>query len=185
MKNLRLIPLFDGFNAAGSASWAPADDRIMGGESVAQIRLNSDDGCMIACLSGQVSLAHGGGFVQMKWPLDSANFNWQGIVGIYLETRGNGERYNLHLRTRQLALPWQSFRHSFVSNEDWQTHFLPFAEFQAYRTTQALQPAKSRSIGIVAIGRAFQADVCVRQLGFYMLKDESITPIRSPSSELV
>jgi hypothetical protein len=33
--------------------------------------------------------------------------------------RGNGEEYNIHLRTTALDRPWQSFRKSFRANPQW------------------------------------------------------------------
>ncbi len=160
-----IVKLYDG--CPSNHHWQTADDRVMGGVSVAHTHANSDEATGGICLGGQVSLANRGGFVQMKWPLDEHSKPQAGVEGVFIEVRGNGEVYNLHLRTTQLWLPWQSFRHTFITTSDWQPLFIPFIAFEAYKTSSKLDPLKLRSLAVVAIGRAFTADVCVRQLGFY------------------
>lgn len=159
--------LYDGYDTNPLMHWQSADDRVMGGESIARLEQKFEENAHLACLSGRVSLANRGGFIQMKWPVDSSAFDLSNISGVYLEVRGNGETYNVHLRSRQLWLPWQSYRQTFNTTQSWQTIYLPFSAFMGYKTSKPLEPAELSKIGIVAIGRAFEVDVCVRQLGFY------------------
>lgn len=165
--NRKVFPLFEAQHSAELSLWSVADDRVMGGESIAQLERQAQGHDSCVCLSGRVSLARGGGFVQMRWPLKSHGVQAEHCIGIYLEARGNGETYGVHLRTRQLFLPWQSFRSSFVASDEWTTLFLPFAAFEPYRTQAKLDIHALVKIGIVAIGRAFDAEVCVRKMGFY------------------
>jgi hypothetical protein len=146
--------------------WETADDRVMGGISVAQLSERVVEQSRCRCLSGEVSLENRGGFVQMKWPMPSP-FDASGFSGIYIEAWGNNESYNVHVRTGQLWLPWQSFRLSFIATSEWQTHYFSFNQFANYKTWSQLDASGITKIAIVAIGRAFQADVCVRALGFY------------------
>jgi hypothetical protein len=88
-------------------------------------------------------------------------------AGIELDVLGNGERYNLHLRTEDMQYPWQSYRASFTAAADWTTVHLPFRDFEPHRLDSPLAPGRIRRIGLVAIGRAFQADLCLGRLAFY------------------
>lgn len=87
--------------------------------------------------------------------------------GVRLRVRGNGESYNLHLRTSDLWLPWQSYRASFVAAPEWTWVELPFADFAPHRMSKAFDSRRLSRIGVVAIGRDFTAEVCVNSLGFY------------------
>ena len=84
-----------------------------------------------------------------------------------MDVYGNDEAYNLHLRTDDLWLPWQSYRATFQAPAHWQTVQLPFSDFTPYKTSKTLDLGELERIGVVAIGRAFRADVCVARLGFY------------------
>ena len=82
-------------------------------------------------------------------------------------TRGNGESYSVHLRTSDAVRPWQSYRAHFVAQPEWGSIELPFAEFTPHRLDAPLDPRRLKRIGIVAIGRAFAADLNLAQLEFY------------------
>lgn len=148
--------------------WRFVGDQVMGGRSSGQIRTEVIDGVEGTCLSGKVSLANKGGFIQMAWDFSEEQAaHAQQFDGFYLDVIGNGEGYNLHLRTSQLWLPWQSFRSGFRAGSGWQRLLFPFSEFQSYRTYARLNVSKLKRIGVVAIGREFEAQVCVRSFGFY------------------
>jgi len=159
--------LYDGCDPTSLPRWQSADDRVMGGDSIAHVEQKIEEDARLACLSGRVSLANRGGFIQMEWPVEPSAFDLSSMSGVYLEVHGNGEAYNVHLRTRQLWLPWQSYRQTFNATQSWQTIYLPFSAFMGYKTSKPLEPAELSKIGIVAIGRAFEVDVCVRHLGLY------------------
>ena len=89
---------------------------------------------------------------------------WTGIV---LDVCGNGERYNLHLRTADVVRPWQLPQTSSSATPDWRTIQLPFATFEPHRIDAPLDLARLRRLGVVAIGRAFTADVAIGGLRFY------------------
>jgi hypothetical protein len=71
------------------------------------------------------------------------------------------------LRTAGLWFPWQSYRASFDASNDWQSIRIPFAELEAYKTGQSFDASKLKRIGIVAIGRDFQASLCLASVKFY------------------
>ena len=81
--------------------------------------------------------------------------------------RGNGEKYSVHLRTLDNVRPWQSYRAHFTAGSDWETMDLPFETFVPYRLEAPLDTTRLRRIGLVAIGRAFYADLAVAELAFY------------------
>jgi len=95
-------------------------------------------------------------------PFDASNFE-----GLLLEIAGNGEQYNLHLKTTDLWFPWQSYRYSFVAEQDWRQIRVRFSELTAYRTYSRFNPEKVTRIGLVAIGREFDADLCLGSIRFY------------------
>ncbi len=146
--------------------WETADDRVMGGVSVANMTPSNRLDLACSCLSGRVSLENRGGFLQMKWSFDPP-VNGNDFKGVYLHVLGNNESYNLHIRTNQLWLPWQSFRASFMTESKWQFVYLPFSQFENYKTFSTIDPEHIKKIAIVAIGRVFEADVCIHEMGFY------------------
>jgi hypothetical protein len=81
--------------------------------------------------------------------------------------RGNDELYSIHLRTPDNVRPWQSYRAHFTAGSDWETIDLPFETFVPHRLELPLDKTRLRRIGLVAIGRAFCADLAVSELAFY------------------
>lgn len=98
---------------------------------------------------------------------DGKTFDASGWVGIELNVRGNKEIYEIRLRTDQLSRPWQSFRAEFVAPVDWTTLRFPFADFEPHKTEAKFDPARLRRIGVLAIGREFEADVAVTAVRLY------------------
>jgi hypothetical protein len=126
------------------------------------------DGRRALCLSGDVSLENNGGFVQVNLDLATAGLlDGSDFDGVRLVVRGNGEAYNLHLKTSATSMPWQSYRADFAAGPTWREVRLPFADFVPHRLVPALDVTRLRRLGIVAIGRAMRADVCVSEIGLY------------------
>ncbi|MCU7916664.1 MAG: CIA30 family protein, partial [Candidatus Thiodiazotropha sp. (ex Gloverina cf. vestifex)] len=84
-----------------------------------------------------------------------------------VEVFGNQADYNLHLRSNDVWLPWQSYRASFQATPSWQTVKLPFDRFVGYRIDKALDTRHLKRVGLVAIGSAFAADLCIARVEFY------------------
>lgn len=149
--------------------WEYVADSVMGGVSTGRATRATQDGKDAMRLQGQVSLDNNGGFVQMAFDLGDDNevFDASGFTGIWLEVRGNGEEYDLRLRTDELQRPWHSFRSDFVATGEWTIVRLPFDTFERHRTDLAFDPARLRRVGVLAIGREFEADVSVAGVGFY------------------
>jgi hypothetical protein len=73
----------------------------------------------------------------------------------------------LHLRTGDTRIVWQSYRVSFLAGPRWETLYFPFEDFQPHRIDKPLDTSTLRRLGVVAIGREFQADLCIARLAFY------------------
>ena len=152
--------------------WRMISDGVMGGRSQGSVVRDAKEGRPCVRLRGTVSLENGGGFLQMVQDIDTSTAaelpHYRGVV---LDVYGNGETYGAHLRSKDNWLPWQAYRASFATEPTWQTIHLPFDSFDGYRTSTPLDPARLKRISIVAIGREFNADLCIGRLGFY--KDSS------------
>jgi hypothetical protein len=148
--------------------WRLVTDQVMGGRSSGELAPDQYLGHGCLRMRGRVSTEDNGGFVQLALDLTNGKqLDVSGYTGLELEVAGNGERYNLHLRTSELWLPWQSYRAEFVAGPEWREIRIPFGKFEAYRTRSGFNPAKLIRIGIVAIGRPFDADLCVGRVFFY------------------
>ena len=149
--------------------WELVTDRVMGGCSTGRMTRETVAGRPAIRLTGDVSLANNGGFVQIALDLAPGGdtLDASGRAGIALDARGNGARYALHLRSADVLRPWQSWRQSFVAAPDWRTVRLPFDGFVPHRIEGPPDLARLRRIAIVAIGRAFEADVAVAGLRFF------------------
>ncbi len=120
------------------------------------------------CLRGEVRLENNGGFVQAALDLaPRGDLDASAYTGIRLLVRGNGEPYNLHLKTADLRLPWQSYRSRFPTGPEWREIRLPFGDFEPHRTGVPLDTRQLHGLGLVAIGRAFAAELCVSEIGLY------------------
>lgn len=143
-------------------TWRYVADTVMGGVSQGQAVL---EGTMLR-LTGSVSTANNGGFIQMRTDLP------EGVPSrtthIHLRVRGNGEAYFVHLRSVHSQRPWQSYRARFLTSADWQDIALPLSEFSPSRDSlpDQIAAADIRSLGLVAYGRDHVADLSVSHLGF-------------------
>ncbi len=148
--------------------WRLVSDRVMGGISNGTMVREMVAGRPAIHMRGDVSLENNGGFVQIALDLapgsDAVDASaWRGLE---LDVFGNGEEYGVHLRTAELSRPWQSYRQSFRAEPRWQTIRLAFPDFVPHRTDIPLNMHRLRRIGVVAIGRAFSADLAVGGLRY-------------------
>ena len=149
--------------------WRGFSDQVMGGISKETIERAEIDGRPALRLSGDVRLENNGGFIQAALDLapEGRILDASAFTGVLLVARGNGERYGVHLRTPDRVRPWQSYRASFIAGPEWREIRLPFTRFQPYRLTEPLDVRHLRRLGLVAIGRAFHADLAVSTIGLY------------------
>ena len=146
--------------------WSVVTDGVMGGVSSASLSGVEREGRRCLHLRGFVNTANNGGFVQAALDLDSDG-GWRDLSefdALEFDVFGNGEAYNLHLRTAHLTLPWQSFRASFIAPSSWTRTHIPFDSLKPHRTEAAFDPRRVRRLGLVGIGRDFRADLAFSML---------------------
>jgi hypothetical protein len=150
-----------------SGKWNFFADTVMGGVSEGNAGyVNSDAGKALR-LIGRVSTANNGGFIQVR--TDVASQIAKGKTGIVLKAKGNGEQYFLHLRNSSTLLPWQYYQAGFQAGQTWREIRIPFTDFKkssAFMST-AINTDTIKSIGIVAFGKDYSADISVVDLDFY------------------
>ncbi len=148
------------------SAWMMISDQVMGGVSSAVLQQDQRHNSICSCLTGRTSLDNNGGFVQMKLDIKQDELRTD-YRGLFIELYGNAHDYNLHVKTTQLNRPWQSFRCTLSVEPQWTRFIVPYEQLIAHRIHAELQPADISSVAIVAIGKEFDVDVCVRRLGFY------------------
>jgi hypothetical protein len=155
------------FQAQPEARWRFFADTVMGGVSTGQVSFRSEDGNTFARMTGRVSTANNGGFIQMRMDLPSAAPD--DAQGVRLIVRGNNQQYFIHLRTGGTILPWQYYQADFDVTGRWTEVRLPFIAFEASgRMMRSVpRPDGLKSLGVVAFGRDHDAEIDVREVGFY------------------
>lgn len=150
-------------------NWEYVADTVMGGVSRGQAKPVEINGRTATRLTGEVSLDNNGGFVQIAFDVqdDGGTFDASAWTGLKLDVQGNGEAYDLRLRTDQITRPWQSFRAAFTAPNTWTTVSIPFSALTPHRTEVRFDPARLRRIGILAIGREMQADIAVSKVQLF------------------
>ena len=149
--------------------WRLVSDRVMGGRSTGRAEIGLHHGRRALRMTGDVSLANNGGFLQVNVDLarEGEALDASAWDGIAITLRGDGGRYAVNLRTTDLDRPWQSFRSPLESTEQWQCHRLPFETFESHRTDHGLDARHLRRVGFIAIGEARHVDVALAELRFF------------------
>jgi hypothetical protein len=159
--------MMENFENNPEARWRFFADTVMGGVSTGQVEFKTEHGKSYAHMTGQVSTANNGGFIQIRMDLPTSVP--AGTQGIRLTVRGNVQSYFVHLRTNGTLLPWQYYQAKFDVTQDWTKVELPFSSFEAsgsvLRDTPRAQNLKS--VGIVAYGRDHDAEIGVHEINFY------------------
>ena len=159
--------IVDDFKSNPDQRWVFIADRVMGGVSSGKVEFKTDDGVSYAHLTGKVSTANNGGFVQIRSKIEkspSAN-----VTGVKLVVRGNDQKYFVHVRTSGTLLPWQYYQASYNVTSKWREVRIPLSKFE--RSSRVLRKTPSvksiKSLAVVAFGRDHDADIQVREIGFY------------------
>ncbi|TAG11057.1 MAG: NADH ubiquinone oxidoreductase, partial [Rhodobacterales bacterium] len=86
--------LVEDFTVQPETRWRFFADSVMGGVSTGRVRFVEEGGRIHAQMTGTVSTANNGGFIQMR--LDLATPPAEGTTGVRLIVRGNDQRYFVH-----------------------------------------------------------------------------------------
>ena len=146
-----LIPaLFEDFTMQPEIRWRFFTDQVMEGVSTGGVTVAQEDGLPFARMTGSVSTANRGGFIQMRFDLVSPPP--EGTTGVRLIVRGNGQRYFVHLRTGGTLLPWQYYQAGFEVSESWTEVRLPLGAFTASGALlrSVPKPGSLTSVAVVA-----------------------------------
>jgi hypothetical protein len=152
---------------ATDSEWRFFTDTVMGGISTGRVTPMTEDGQTFLRMTGTVSTANRGGFIQMRTDLSAPPP--EGTTGVRLVVRGNGQRYFVHLRTNGTVLPWQYYQAGFDVTGEWTEVRLPFSAFRASGALLRAEPRPGSltSLAVVAYGRDHEALIDVREAGFY------------------
>ena len=156
------------FCEATSERWCFVTDKVMGGVSEGSFETKVDGKDSHYNMQGNVSTANNGGFLQFRTKINDHPIG-KLYKGIRIQVRGNNEEYAVHIRTKYLFLPWQYYQSKFLATNEWRTIELPLKDF---KRSNFYQPSSVSSIdiqtlGIVAIGRDFQANIDLRYIELY------------------
>lgn len=155
------------FRMQPEARWRFFTDSVMGGVSTGRVVFMQEDGETHARMTGRVSTENRGGFIQMRLDLEVPPPD--GTSGVRLVVRGNDQRYFVHLRTTGTVLPWQYYQAGFDVTRSWTEVRLPFGAFIASGSLLRSEPRPERltSVAVVAYGRDHDAEIDLREIGFY------------------
>lgn len=155
------------FRMTPDARWQFFTDQVMGGVSTGGVAFAKEGGEPFARMTGRVSTANRGGFIQMRIALPRPPPD--GTTGVRLVVRGNDQRYFLHLRTSGTLMPWQYYQAGFDVTQGWSEIRLPFEVFapSGPLLRSVPRPASLTSVAVVAYGRDHDARIDVQRVGFY------------------
>lgn len=159
--------LIDDFRSNPEQRWQFLADTVMGGVSSGQVEFTTTAGVSSAHMTGEVSTANRGGFIQIRRAIDTVPS--PDIKGVRFVVRGNNQRYFVHLRTTGTVLPWQYYQASYEVSADWREVRIPLSDFErSGKLLRKVPRATSiKSVAVVAFGRKHTADIEVREVGFY------------------
>ena len=141
-------------------NWAYLADTVMGGVS----RGGAEFAAGALRLTGQVSTKNNGGFIQSRVGL---NIKAKDFNGIRIKVRGNNNEYFVHLRAPRM-LPWNYYYAEFYASSDWEIIDIPLSSFKYSRNqNDNLNSKVIRSIGIVAYGKDFSAQLDLANIELY------------------
>lgn len=146
------------------ANWNAISDQVMGGISVVNFYELKENDKKFYRLEGNVSTENNGGFIQSRVDI---NINTEDYEGILINVRGNNNEYYVHLRAPRM-LPWNYYYETFYATKNWQTIDLPLSGFKYSRNNSiGINTDIIRSIGLVAYGKDFSAELDIASIELY------------------
>ena len=166
--------LLDDFQTPGisviGTKWEGFTDRVMGGLTQMLSTWKTQDNQSFLRLEGRVRTENNGGFLQMR--MDAAPggkaLDARPWAGVRIVVRGAEGRYAIHLRTAQNWFPWNFYAAPLAVTDTWTEVRLPFTTFKGdYGASGSPELRTLKSVAVVAIGKAFDAQIDVKELGLY------------------
>ena len=154
----------DNFKLIGK--WDFITDQVMGGVSYGKVEYQKINNQTTAIITGKVSLENNGGFIQIRRNLNKIDLS--GSKKVKIISKGNNEKYYIHLRTSMTILPWQYYQSSFMAGDKFGISFLPIEGFKrsSFLLPSKINPKNIKSIGIVAYGKNYDVNLLVKEIGF-------------------
>ena len=161
--------IIDNLTPEKNQQWVFFTDRVMGGVSSGKLEIGSEDGSKYYRMTGNVSTANNGGFIQFQADLSNISNTEEVFNGIKIKVRGNNENYQIFIRTNLTVLPWQYYSSEFYASNQWKEIELPFSSFKRSNFYQPknINNTDIRTLGIVAYGKDYSADLNVGLIEFY------------------
>ena len=161
--------IIDNLTPEKNQKWVFFTDRVMGGVSSGKLEIGSEDGSNFYRMTGNVSTANNGGFIQFQADLSNISNTEEVFNGIKIKVRGNNENYQIFIRTNLTVLPWQYYSSEFYASNQWKEIKLPFSSFKRSNFYQPknINNTDIRTLGIVAYGKDYSADLNVGLIEFY------------------
>ena len=158
--------LSDKFESNPDQRWLYFADTVMGGQSTGIVNFEQSGQTHYARLRGNVTTRNNGGFIQIRKKISGLP---KDIIGLRLEAKGNNQIYHVFLRTSGTILPWQYYKAEFSVKKTWGKLKIPIANFERSSgfLSKKINPETIKSIGLVAFGRDFTADLMVSEVSFY------------------
>ena len=156
------------FCEGGNAKWCFVTDKVMGGISEGSLNFKKEKEIYFYRMTGELSLKNNGGFIQFRTKIEN-HPKQKSYKGVRLRVRGNNNEYAIHIRTKYLLLPWQYYESTFQAMDKWATIELPFSSFEKSNFYQPSNVSSQdiKTIGIVAIGREFEAQIDLASIELY------------------
>lgn len=161
-----LVDMFD-----EPSLWRFIGDDVMGGVSTGNISFEKNEvGESLGCLKGVVSTANNGGFIQIRKEITKTDRKvLKDASAIIVEARGNDDKYFIHLRTKGMLMPWTYYYVSFIASRDSREFIFPLSKFKAsgrFLGRDFPRGGELKSLGIVAYGKDYEAELCVNKVSF-------------------
>ena len=155
----------DNFNSSPEKRWVFFADTVMGGRSSGKVTFANSYNYNYAHLSGFVTTENNGGFIQIRKKISGLS---NLIERINFKVKGNNEVYHVFLRTTGSILPWHYYKAEFKVTNKWKKISIPISIFQRSSSllSKNIKPNTIKSIGLVAFGRDFEADLFISELEF-------------------
>ena len=156
------------FCEGGNAKWCFVTDKVMGGISKGSLDFIKENEIYFYRMTGELSLENNGGFIQFRTEVEN-HPREKNYKGVRLRVRGNNNEYAIHIRTKYLLLPWQYYESTFQAMDEWSTIELPFSSFgkSNFYQPSSVSSQDIKTIGIVAIGREFEAQIDLASIELY------------------
>jgi monofunctional biosynthetic peptidoglycan transglycosylase len=148
-----------------TGTWTVVNDGVMGGRSTSTVQ---EDPTGTIVFAGDVSLENNGGFASVRLPIAESDLSAFG--GLRLRLRGDGNRYQIRLRTDD-RFDGIAYSARFRTTGDWETVEIPYAAFEP--TFRGVRPRGAPPLDPSRI----------RQLGF-LIADEQAGPFRLEVADL-